>query len=85
MWCISGFQHKLAVSHCGELMLFSLFLFVTGTTRLPRDGEVPGVDYNFLSVEEFLKLEQSGTLLEIGSYEGKQWRVRNTHFCFSFI
>ncbi|KTF80593.1 hypothetical protein cypCar_00008137, partial [Cyprinus carpio] len=40
------------------------------TTRLPRDGEVPGVDYNYLSVDEFLKLEQSGTLLEIGSYEG---------------
>lgn len=48
-----------------------LFLLVTGTTRSPRDGEVPGVDYNFLSVEEFLKLEQTGTLLEIGSYEGK--------------
>lgn len=44
----------------------------TGTTRPPRDGEVPGVDYNFLSVEDFLKLEQSGTLLEIGSYEGKR-------------
>lgn len=48
-----------------------VFLLDTGTTRPPRDGEVPGVDYNFLSVEEFLKLEQSGTLLEIGSYEGK--------------
>ncbi|XP_016134292.1 membrane-associated guanylate kinase, WW and PDZ domain-containing protein 1-like [Sinocyclocheilus grahami] len=44
-----------------------------GTTRLPRDGEVPGVDYNFLSVDEFLKLEQSGTLLEIGSYEGNYY------------
>uniref|UniRef100_A0A8C1KFH8 Membrane-associated guanylate kinase, WW and PDZ domain-containing protein 1 n=1 Tax=Cyprinus carpio TaxID=7962 RepID=A0A8C1KFH8_CYPCA len=43
------------------------------TTRLPRDGEVPGVDYNFLSVDEFLKLEQSGTLLEIGSYEGNYY------------
>ncbi|XP_076845283.1 membrane-associated guanylate kinase, WW and PDZ domain-containing protein 1b isoform X11 [Brachyhypopomus gauderio] len=43
------------------------------TTRLPRDGEVPGVDYNFLSVEDFLKLEQSGTLLEIGSYEGNYY------------
>nr|XP_055039931.1 membrane-associated guanylate kinase, WW and PDZ domain-containing protein 1b isoform X2 [Misgurnus anguillicaudatus] len=43
------------------------------TTRHPRDGEVPGVDYNFLSVEEFLKLEQSGTLLEIGSYEGNYY------------
>ncbi|XP_077059338.1 membrane-associated guanylate kinase, WW and PDZ domain-containing protein 1b isoform X20 [Siphateles boraxobius] len=43
------------------------------TTRSPRDGEVPGVDYNFLSVEDFLKLEQSGTLLEIGSYEGNYY------------
>lgn len=42
-----------------------------GTTRAPREGEVPGVDYNFLSVEDFLELEKSGTLLEIGSYEGK--------------
>lgn len=42
-----------------------------GTTRAPREGEVPGVDYNFLSVEDFFKLENSGTLLEIGTYEGK--------------
>uniref|UniRef100_A0A4W5JK38 Membrane associated guanylate kinase, WW and PDZ domain containing 1 n=1 Tax=Hucho hucho TaxID=62062 RepID=A0A4W5JK38_9TELE len=43
------------------------------TTRPPRDGEVPGVDYNFLSVEDFLNLEQSGTLLEIGTYEGNYY------------
>lgn len=42
-----------------------------GTTRAPREGEVPGVDYNFLSVDDFFKLENSGTLLEIGTYEGK--------------
>lgn len=42
-----------------------------GTTRALREGEVPGVDYNFLSVDEFFKLENSGTLLEIGTYEGK--------------
>lgn len=42
-----------------------------GTTRAPREGEVPGVDYNFLSVKDFLELEKSGTLLEIGTYEGK--------------
>ncbi|CAB1329349.1 unnamed protein product, partial [Coregonus sp. 'balchen'] len=41
------------------------------TTRPLRDGEVPGVDYNFLSVEDFLNLEKSGTLLEIGTYEGE--------------
>ncbi|XP_028303609.1 membrane-associated guanylate kinase, WW and PDZ domain-containing protein 1b isoform X4 [Gouania willdenowi] len=43
------------------------------TTRHPRDGEVPGVDYNFLSVEDFLELEKSGTLLEVGSYEGNYY------------
>ncbi|CAB1314828.1 unnamed protein product, partial [Coregonus sp. 'balchen'] len=44
-----------------------------GTTRLPRDREVPGVDYNFLPVEDFLALEQCGTLLEIGTYEGNYY------------
>uniref|UniRef100_A0A3Q1J077 Membrane-associated guanylate kinase, WW and PDZ domain-containing protein 1 n=1 Tax=Anabas testudineus TaxID=64144 RepID=A0A3Q1J077_ANATE len=43
------------------------------TTRTPREGEVPGVDYNFLSVEDFLELEKSGTLLEIGAYEGNYY------------
>ncbi|KAM4650736.1 membrane-associated guanylate kinase, WW and PDZ domain-containing protein 1 isoform 3-T3 [Discoglossus pictus] len=43
------------------------------TTRPPRDGEVPGVDYKFLSVQEFLDLEQSGTLLEVGTYEGNYY------------
>uniref|UniRef100_H2T0I7 Membrane associated guanylate kinase, WW and PDZ domain containing 1b n=1 Tax=Takifugu rubripes TaxID=31033 RepID=H2T0I7_TAKRU len=43
------------------------------TTRAPREGEVPGVDYNFLSVEDFFKLENSGTLLEIGTYEGNYY------------
>uniref|UniRef100_A0A3Q2E2E7 Membrane associated guanylate kinase, WW and PDZ domain containing 1a n=1 Tax=Cyprinodon variegatus TaxID=28743 RepID=A0A3Q2E2E7_CYPVA len=44
-----------------------------GTTRPPRDGEVPGLDYNFLSVEDFLQLEDSGTLLEVGTYEGNYY------------
>uniref|UniRef100_A0A3Q3NIN5 Membrane-associated guanylate kinase, WW and PDZ domain-containing protein 1 n=1 Tax=Labrus bergylta TaxID=56723 RepID=A0A3Q3NIN5_9LABR len=43
------------------------------TTRAPREGEVTGVDYNFLSVEDFLELEKSGTLLEIGTYEGNYY------------
>lgn len=43
------------------------------TTRPPREGELPGVDYNFLSVQEFLELEECGTLLEIGTYEGNYY------------
>lgn len=48
-----------------------LFLGFPGTTRLPRDGEVPGVDYNFISVGDFRILEESGLLLESGTYDGK--------------
>lgn len=43
---------------------------LTGTTRQPREGEVPGVDYNFISVEDFRVLEESGLLLESGTYDG---------------
>ncbi|XP_078065621.1 membrane-associated guanylate kinase, WW and PDZ domain-containing protein 1b isoform X4 [Mustelus asterias] len=43
------------------------------TTRPPREGEVPGVDYNFLTVKEFFDLEESGTLLEVGTYEGNYY------------
>jgi len=38
---------------------------------LPRQGEVDGVDYKFLTVEEFLELERSGALLESGIYDSK--------------
>lgn len=34
---------------------------------------MPGVDYNFVSVERFMELEQSGALLESGTYEGESW------------
>ncbi|XP_075455715.1 membrane-associated guanylate kinase, WW and PDZ domain-containing protein 2 isoform X9 [Ascaphus truei] len=39
------------------------------TTRQPKEGEVPGVDYNFITVEDFMELEKSGALLESGTYE----------------
>lgn len=40
------------------------------TTREPRDGEINGLDYTFLTLEEFMVLDQSGNLLESGIYEG---------------
>ncbi|XP_051977154.1 membrane-associated guanylate kinase, WW and PDZ domain-containing protein 2-like [Xyrauchen texanus] len=39
------------------------------TTRQPKEGEVPGVDYNFVTIEQFVELERSGALLESGTYE----------------
>uniref|UniRef100_H3D4N4 MAGI family member, X-linked b n=1 Tax=Tetraodon nigroviridis TaxID=99883 RepID=H3D4N4_TETNG len=43
------------------------------TTRQPRDGEIPGVDYNFVSIEEFFSLEESGALLESGKFKGNYY------------
>uniref|UniRef100_A0A8C7YRI1 Membrane-associated guanylate kinase, WW and PDZ domain-containing protein 3 n=1 Tax=Oryzias sinensis TaxID=183150 RepID=A0A8C7YRI1_9TELE len=43
------------------------------TTRQPRDKEIPGVDYNFITVAEFRELEESGMLLESGTYDGNYY------------
>ncbi len=40
------------------------------TTRLPRQGEIHGQDYIFLTNDEFLEMEQNGDLLEYGVYNG---------------
>lgn len=51
--------------------MMPFFLILAGTTRQPRDKEIPGVDYNFISVREFQELEESGMLLESGTYDGR--------------
>ncbi|XP_041656379.1 membrane-associated guanylate kinase, WW and PDZ domain-containing protein 2 isoform X2 [Cheilinus undulatus] len=43
------------------------------TTRQPRDGEISGVDYNFVSIEEFFSLEEAGALLESGKFKGNYY------------
>ncbi|KAI3369814.1 hypothetical protein L3Q82_024637 [Scortum barcoo] len=62
-------SHKLSFS----LMRAQTLTAPVGTTRLPRDGEVPGVDYNFISVGDFRILEESGLLLESGTYDGNYY------------
>lgn len=42
-----------------------------GTTRPAREGEVNGVDYTFVTLEEFKAMEKSGNLLESGAFGGK--------------
>jgi len=37
---------------------------VTYTTRAPREGEVDGIDYKFLTEQEFRELASKGTFLE---------------------
>ena len=43
---------------------------VSYTTRSPREGESDGVDYHFISNEEFLKLKSEGFFAETGCYNG---------------
>jgi len=37
---------------------------ITYTTREPRPGEAPGVDYNFVSADEFRRMIEEGEFLE---------------------
>lgn len=43
---------------------------VSATTRAPRPGEVNGVNYHFISREEFLSRIESGDMLEYTEYCG---------------
>lgn len=43
---------------------------VSYTTRLPRKGEVDGVDYHYVSTEKFLELEAAGFFAETAQYNG---------------
>ena len=50
-----------------ESVLSSLYGYkkiVSYTTRKPRDGEVDGVDYHFVSEEEFLNMKSLGLFAE---------------------
>ncbi|KAG7265154.1 hypothetical protein CRUP_007380 [Coryphaenoides rupestris] len=56
--------------------------FAHGTTRAPREEEISGVDYNFVSIQEFFSLEESGALLESGKFKGAMSKatVRKLHW-----
>ena len=58
---------------CCKVFSSTLSKYFLGTTRRPRDGEIPGVDYEFLTVNEYLELEKSGRLLESGFYESNYY------------
>ena len=46
---------------------------ITATTRAPRPGEIDGVDYFFLSREEFQRRVGEGFFLEHASYAGRSY------------
>ena len=55
---------------CKSFSLFTKTYTLAGTTRKLRNGETDGVDYHFLTMEEFQKLDKAGDLLESGVFEG---------------
>ena len=50
-----------------------LVMSVSVTTRKPRPGEKHGVDYYFVSIDEFNKMQEEGELLESASVFGNQY------------
>jgi guanylate kinase len=50
-----------------------LELSVSATTRAPREGEVEGRDYHFLSSAEFAQRVEEGDFLEFATYSGNRY------------
>ena len=48
-------------------------LSVSATTRLPRPGEADGVDYHFLTEEEFEQRVAAGEFVEHATYSGHRY------------
>lgn len=50
-----------------------LELSVSATTRAPRPGERDGIDYHFLSAEEFDRRVRAGEFVEHADYAGRRY------------
>ncbi|GIV96482.1 MAG: guanylate kinase [Herpetosiphonaceae bacterium] len=76
----SGVGKDSALMRMRELG-FPFHFVVTATSRPQRPGEIDGIDYHFLSVEEFERMIEQNELLEwamvYGHYKGiPKWEVR---------
>jgi guanylate kinase len=61
---------KSTVVRCLRERVPDLHFSVSATTRAPRPGEVDGVDYTFVSNDEFQRLIDDGELLEWAEIHG---------------
>jgi guanylate kinase len=55
-----------------------LALSVSATTRSPREGEVDGRDYHFLTEDKFQELRDAGDFLEFATYSGNHYGTLNS-------
>jgi guanylate kinase len=61
---------KSTVVRCLRERIPDLHFSVSATTRAPRPDEVDGVDYHFVSADEFARLIERGALLEWADIHG---------------
>lgn len=77
----SGVGKDAALMRMRELG-FPFHFVVTATDRPRRIGEIPGVDYHFLSTPEFERMIQDGEFLEWANVYGQlkgipKWEIRD--------
>ena len=53
--------------------MLGINLATSATTRAPREGEMNGRDYYFLTKEEFLAKEKNGEFLEYATVHGNYY------------
>ncbi len=66
---------------CIEKMMVEKYGFqktVSYTTRQPREGEVDGVDYHYLSEAYFMELKAQGFFAEYATYNGWHYGTAKT-------
>ena len=61
---------KSTVVRCLRDRVTDLYFSVSATTRAPRPGEADGVDYHFVTADEFQRLIEDGALLEWAEIHG---------------
>ena len=69
----SGAGKSSLIRELIELGEKSIELSVSATTRLPRDGEVHGKDYFFISDDEFNQMKENDAFLESATVHGFQY------------
>jgi guanylate kinase len=64
---------KTTVTKALQNQGWSGHVLTTATTRRPRESEIPGVDYHFLTVEEFHRMTEAGAFLEYAEVHGNRY------------
>ena len=61
---------KSTVVRCLRERVPDLYFSVSVTTRVPRPGEIDGVDYTFVTADQFQQLIDRGALAAAAAYVG---------------